>query len=308
MAASDDWKKIDDVLAWAYAILLQVERVKQCWEERFLLVAANHLVTAVNRSPRRSGIPRLARDLEGDIENLRDIYEHWEKLRHENISGRFLRPVVPDGRELVAEALVTDHEDDSLFASVTVSDADGQRVAAASETSVLLPARSRPVERSEPLLATVLFTDLVGSTALASELGDDRWRQRLAEHERVVRRQLGVFRGREIKTTGDGFLVTFDSPDRAVRCAQAIRDATRRLGMDVRAGVHTGQCELARGDISGVAVHLAARVLGVAATGEVLVSSTVRDLLLGSGLRFEDRGHHKLKGIEGEWPLFAFCE
>jgi class 3 adenylate cyclase len=225
-----------------------------------------------------------------------------------NMSVRFLRPVVPDGRELVADAQVTDHHGDSMVASVTVTDADGERVASAYETSILLRLRSRTPARAEPVLATVLFTDLVGSTARAGQLGDEDWRHLLAEQEALVRHQLEAQRGREIKTTGDGFLATFDSPARAVRCARAIRDGTRRLGLDVRAGIHTGECEFARGDITGIAVHLAARVLDVAAPGEVLVSSTVRDLLLGSGLSFEARGRHELKGIEGEWQLFALEE
>jgi class 3 adenylate cyclase len=226
-----------------------------------------------------------------------------------NLSARFLGPVVPDGRELVADAeTLSDHDGDSVVASVTVTDADGKRVATAYQTSVLLPLRARPPARAEPVLVTVVFTDLVGSTALAGQLGDEQWRHLLAEQEAVVRRQLEAQRGREIKTTGDGFLATFDSPARAVRCARAIREGTRRLGIDVRAGVHTGECEFAGGDITGIAVHLAARVLDMAAPGEVLVSSTVRDLLLGSGLCFEDRGRHVLKGIEGEWQLFALEE
>jgi class 3 adenylate cyclase len=225
-----------------------------------------------------------------------------------NMSVRFLRPVVPDGRELVADAQVTDHHGDSMVATVTVTDADGERVASAYQTSILLRVRPRPPTRAEPVLATLLFTDLVGSTARAGQLGDEEWRHLLAEQEALVRHQLEAQRGREIKTTGDGFLATFDSPARAVRCARAIRDGTRRLGLDVRAGIHTGECEIARGDITGIAVHLAARVLNVAAPGEVLVSSTVRDLLLGSGLHFRDRGRHQLKGIEGEWSLFALEE
>jgi len=155
------------------------------------------------------------------------------------------------------------------------------------------------------MLATVVFTDLVDSTARLSALGDERWQALLAEHQAVVRRHLEAFRGREVKTTGDGFLATFDSPARALKCALAIRAGVEALGLEIRAGIHTGECEVLKGDVSGIAVHLAARVLGAAAPGEVLVSGTVRDLLLGSELHFEDRGRHKLKGIEGEWQLFA---
>ena len=225
-----------------------------------------------------------------------------------NLTVTFFRPVFPDGRELVAEASVTEHHGDLVVASVRVTDADGEVVASGYSTSVLLPRRGRPTVRVEPVLATVVFTDLVASTARATQLGDDQWRQLLRDHESLVRRQLASFRGREIKTTGDGFLATFDSPARAVRCAQAVREGTRSLGMDVRAGIHAGECEFAAGDITGIAVHLASRVLHAAAPGEVLVSSTVRDLLLGSELRFEDRGRHELKGIEGDWALFALME
>jgi class 3 adenylate cyclase len=227
------------------------------------------------------------------------------RLGFVNLNVSFFRPVMPDGRELVAEAIVTEHQGESVIASVTISDADGEVVASGYNTSVLLSRRGRPPARLESVLATVVFTDLVASTARATELGDEQWRQLLRDHEALVRRNLASFRGREIKTTGDGFLATFDSPDRAVQCARAIRDATLSLGMDVRVGIHAGQCEFAAGDITGIAVHLASRVLHAAAPGEVLVSSTVRDLLLGSGLGFEDRGRHELKGIEGDWVLFA---
>ena len=191
------------------------------------------------------------------------------------------------------------------MASATVTDGDGRRLTTVHETGLLLPARSRPQPTAESMLATVLFTDLVGSTARLSELGDERWQMLLSEHQAVVRRHLEAFRGREVKTTGDGFLATFDSPARALKCALAVRDSVATLGLELRAGIHTGECEVFKGDVSGIAVHLAARVLGAAAPGEVLVSGTVRDLLLGSDLSFEDRGRHKLQGIEGEWQLFA---
>jgi len=222
-----------------------------------------------------------------------------------NFNVTFLRPVVPDGRELIATAQVHEHHDDAVMALAAATDTDGVPIAAGYLTSVLLPVRPRPSARAQPVLATVLFTDLVGSTTRAGRLGDDEWRQVLTEHEDVVRRQLQAFAGREIKTTGDGFLATFDSPARAARCALAICEGTRRLGMEVRAGIHTGECEFARGDVTGIAVHLAYRVLDIARPGEVLVSSTVRDLLLGAGLPLEDRGRHELKGIDGEWQLFA---
>jgi class 3 adenylate cyclase len=155
------------------------------------------------------------------------------------------------------------------------------------------------------VLATVLFTDLVGSTEQAAELGDRRWRDLLEQHHASVRRELGRFDGREVDTAGDGFFATFDGPARAIRCAQAIVDAVRPLGLDVRAGLHTGEVELADGKVAGIAVNIGARVAGRAGAGEVLVSGTVRDLVAGSGLEFEDRGTAELKGIPGEWRLFA---
>jgi pimeloyl-ACP methyl ester carboxylesterase/class 3 adenylate cyclase len=155
------------------------------------------------------------------------------------------------------------------------------------------------------ILATVLFTDIVGSTERAAELGDRRWRSLLESHHRLVRAELGRYRGREIDTAGDSFLATFDGPARAIRCAQAITAGVRQLGIDVRAGLHTGECELMGDSVGGIAVHIGARVAATAGAGEVLVSSTVKDLVAGSGIRFADRGTHVLKGVPGEWRLFA---
>jgi class 3 adenylate cyclase len=155
------------------------------------------------------------------------------------------------------------------------------------------------------VLATVLFTDIVGSTEHASHLGDRAWRDLLARHHALVRRQIAHFRGREVATAGDGFLVVFDGPARAVRCGLAIRDAVRSLGIDVRAGLHTGECERMGDDLGGIAVHIGARIAAQAQSGEVLASGTVKDLVVGSGLRFEDRGTRALKGVAGEWRLFA---
>jgi class 3 adenylate cyclase/pimeloyl-ACP methyl ester carboxylesterase len=164
---------------------------------------------------------------------------------------------------------------------------------------------SRRIDR---VLATVVFTDIVDSTARASELGDRRWREVLDAHDAVVRRELGLAGGREVNTTGDGFLAVFDGPARAVRCAQAIVRATRAFGVEVRAGVHTGETEIRGDDVAGMAVHIGARVMGFAAPGEVLVTSTVRDLVVGSGIEFADRGRHALKGVPGEWQLLAVQE
>jgi pimeloyl-ACP methyl ester carboxylesterase len=155
------------------------------------------------------------------------------------------------------------------------------------------------------VLATVLFTDIVGSTERAASLGDRAWRDLLENHHALIRRELDRFRGREIDTAGDGFLATFDGPARAIRCASAISKEVRSLGIEIRAGLHTGECEKMGGKLGGIAVHTGARVAALAKAGEVLVSSTVKDLVAGSGLSFRDRGDHSLKGIPGEWKLFA---
>jgi class 3 adenylate cyclase len=155
------------------------------------------------------------------------------------------------------------------------------------------------------VLATVLFTDIVDSTRRAAEMGDRDWHALLDAHDAVVRSQLARFRGREVNTSGDGFLAMFDGPQRAIRCAMAIRDAVQALGIEVRAGLHTGECEVRGDDIGGIGVHIGARVSALAGPNDVLVSSTLRDLVIGSGLEFEERGSYELKGVPGEWRLFA---
>ena len=163
---------------------------------------------------------------------------------------------------------------------------------------------ARPVHDPDRVLATVLFTDIVGSTERATELGDRKWSSVLEQHNALVRRELERFRGREVDTAGDGFLATFDGPARAIRCACAVRDAVRSLELEIRAGLHTGECELMGDKVGGIAVHTGARVAAAAGPSEVLVSSTVRDLVAGSGIRFEDRGEHELKGV-GAWRLYS---
>ena len=158
------------------------------------------------------------------------------------------------------------------------------------------------------ILATVLFTDIVASTEWAASLGDRRWREVLEAHDELVRRELDRHRGREVNTTGDGFVASFDGPARAIRCAVAIVRAAQRMGIDVRAGIHTGECEVRGLDLGGLAVHIAARVGALAAPGEVLVSQTVKDLVIGSGLEFLDKGEQELKGVPGLWRLFAVAD
>ncbi|HKQ25615.1 MAG TPA: adenylate/guanylate cyclase domain-containing protein [Burkholderiales bacterium] len=164
---------------------------------------------------------------------------------------------------------------------------------------------TRRGQEADRVLATVLFTDIVGATESAAKLGDRRWHDLLDSHHALVRRELVRYRGREIDTAGDGFFATFDGPARAVRCACAVSDAVRSLGVEVRAGLHTGECEVMGDKVGGIAVHIGARIAALAAAGDVLVSNTVKDLVAGSGLSFRDRGAQSLKGVPGDWRLFA---
>jgi class 3 adenylate cyclase len=167
----------------------------------------------------------------------------------------------------------------------------------------LTGARTRP--DPDRVIATVLFTDIVDSTRRAAELGDRRWRDLLEQHHRLVRTDIERFGGREVQTAGDGFLATFDSPRRAIACARAAGEAVRSIGLEIRAGLHAGEIEVVGEDVGGMAVHIGARIAAAAGGGEVLASSTVRDLLAGSGIGFEDRGEHELKGVPGTWRLYA---
>lgn len=167
---------------------------------------------------------------------------------------------------------------------------------------------ARAAHETDNLLATVLFTDIVGSTERAAALGDNSWRAVLHEHEELVRRHLHTHEGREVKTMGDGFLAMFDRPAKAVRCASRIASDAAELGISIRAGLHTGECERRGTDVAGLAVHIGARIGALAGPDEVLVSGTVRDLVLGSGIKFTDRGRHVLKGLPGEWPVFAVAD
>jgi class 3 adenylate cyclase len=235
--------------------------------------------------------------------------------------GVDVRAVLPTVR---VPTLVVQHADDVIippakgkYIAEHIPDAKYVEVPGRNWYHIVEPWRSSFLEIAEFLtgeqaevaddrvLATVLFTDIVDSTRRAAQMGDRDWRALLDAHDAVVRAQLARFRGREVNTSGDSFLATFDGPQRAIRCAMAIRDAVQALGIEVRAGLHTGECEIRGDDIGGIAVHIGARVSALAGPNEVLVSSTLRDLVIGSGIAFDDRGTHELKGVPGEWRLFA---
>ncbi len=222
-------------------------------------------------------VPTLVMNRTGDpvahVEAARDMAAHIPGARFVEFPGDSHSIMVPDHEPLVAE----------IQAFVT------------GET---------PAIPSNRILATVLFTDIVGSTERAAELGDAAWAELLSSHHAVVRRELQRHRGNEVDTAGDGFLATFDGPARGIRCAAAIRDELRGLGIEIRAGLHTGECELVEDKVRGIAVHIGARVMAAAEAGEVLVSSTVKDLVAGSGIAFESRGSHALKGIPDDWHLY----
>jgi pimeloyl-ACP methyl ester carboxylesterase len=207
-------------------------------------------------------------------------------------TGRYLAEHIPGAK--YAEIPGTDH---------LVLDQETQDVIA-DEIEEFITGTHRLLE-PDRVLATVMFTDIVRSTERAAELGDARWREVLSNYYAVLRKELAAFRGHEVNTAGDGLLATFDGPARAMRCARSVREKMHPLGLQVRTGLHTGECELIGGDIGGIAVHIAARVAASAGPDEVMVSSTVKDLVAGSGLQFADRGAHNLKGVPGEWRLFA---
>jgi pimeloyl-ACP methyl ester carboxylesterase len=217
-------------------------------------------------------------------------HERWMRAAH----GRFLAEHI-EGARLV-ELPGADHLPFGDHADLV-----------ASEIEEFATGAREPVA-PERVLVTLLVSDIVSSTATLADLGDGRWRELLDAHDRVVRRQLGRFRGREVKATGDGFLATFDGPARAIRCAESIRDATRALGLSIRVGVHTGEVELRGGDIAGMAVHIGERVCAAAEAGEILVSAAVPLLVAGSGISFADRGTHQLRGLPDSWHLHAVSD
>jgi class 3 adenylate cyclase len=255
---------------------LQVQSATPRAAESFMRMAfeidVRHVLPSVH-------VPTLVVHRTGDavchVENARYLARHVEGARYVELPGDDHAPWVGDNA-------------DELMA----------------EIQEFLTGVREPAE-PERVLATVLFTDIAGSTERASALGDRGWRELLERHHALVRRELARHRGREIDTAGDGFFAAFDGPARGIRCAQAIVGGVRSLGLEVRAGLHTGECEVLGGKLGGIAVHIGARVASLAAPGEVVVSGTVRDLIAGSGIELEDRGLHRLKGVDGEWAVLA---
>ncbi len=253
------------------------------------------------RIQRSSVSPGMARQLidmvaQTDLRSVLPTIQAPTLVTHQ--SGDRYIPVEM-GREvaaLIPEARFIEYPGEDTYAWVANPGID--------DVEEFLTGRRGPSE-IDRVLATVMFTDIVGSTDHASALGDGRWRALLDDHNALVRHELERWRGQEVKTIGDGFLATFDGPGRAVQCAASIVDAVRALGLEIRAGLHTGECELVGRDVAGIAVHIGARVMANAGPGEVLASSTVKDLVVGSGLRFDDRGLHALKGVPDEWHLYA---
>lgn len=230
-----------------------------------------------------------------------------------DLKVNFLRPVLPNG-ELTAQASVIHRGRTIAVVNCEIRDAQGKLAATATSSVLILPGRlwERPVQVADEItpeasrvLTTVLFIDIVDSTQKAAAFGDRGWRDVLADYQSVVRQQVQRFHGSEVDSVGDGFLFAFDGAARAVRCASAIREAVRGVGLEIRVGIHTGECEHSGGKLVGIAVHTGSRIEALAAPGEILVSSLVKELVAGSGIAFEDRGEHELKGVPGAWRLFA---
>ncbi len=257
--------------------------------------------TSLARLCRAAATPKMAGALYRYIYNELDVREALSLVQAPTLVLQNRNTGIERARYLA------DHIDNARLVEVPGNDVllfAGDHEPVMSEVAEFLTGQRLPVD-VDRILTTVLFTDIVASTQLVAAEGDQRWRSLLDAHDRAVRSQVSRFGGNEINTTGDGFLVSFDGPARAIRCAQAITEATGRLGIELRAGLHTGECEVRGGDLAGLAVHIAARVGAVAGPREVLVSSTVKDLVAGSGIEFRERGEQELKGVPGRWRLFA---
>jgi class 3 adenylate cyclase len=236
---------------------------------------------------------------ETDVRRILDVIQVPTLILHragdrivQVAAGRYLAEMIPGAR--YRELPGVDHH---------ILDQETMDLLADEIEEFITGARHRPAP--DRVLATVMFTDIVGSTERAAQLGDRRWRDLLESFYQVMRKELNAFHGKEVDTAGDGMLATFDGPARAIRCACAAREKVRQLGLDTRIGLHTGECELIGDRVSGIAVHIGARVASNANPAEVLVSSTVKDLVAGSGIQFVDRGMHALKGVPGDWRLFV---
>ena len=226
-----------------------------------------------------------------------------------------IRDVLPSIRVPTLVLHIAHRADEARYVADRIPGARRVEIPGPDTMFILAPGITEELERfvksvwgaaePETVLSTVLFTDIVGSTERAAELGDRRWAELVASHHALVRRQLDRFRGREIDTAGDGYFASFDGPARGICCARGITELVRELGVEIRAGLHTGECELIGEKLGGIAVNIGARVAAQAGPGEVLVSSTVKDLVAGSGIDFTDRGEAKLKGVPGTWQLFA---
>ena len=237
--------------------------------------------------------------MEGDVSNVLTVVRVPTLVLHRPMSlgsADFVTKRIPGARRVEIPGLVDGYSWANPTANQVLLDETQRFLAGLDET-----------KEPDTILGTFLFTDIVGSTARAAAIGDVAWQAQLAQHHALVRRRLAEFRGEEVGTAGDGFFATFDGPGRAIRCACALRDDVRGIGLEIRAGLHSGEGQVIDGQISGLAVHIAARVAALAGPSEVLVSATVKDLVAGSGFEFADRGEHALKGVPGDWRLYAVC-
>jgi class 3 adenylate cyclase len=301
------WAKTED--DWRH----EIREAEARWGERAYLIERlrRHSPTVADdpafqdwfvRYMRRSASPGAAAafirmEMEGDVREVLGSVRAPTLVAHglrRADEARYIAHGIPDATITEVAGL----QDDFSWANPTANDV------LVDETSSFL-LRLGPRLAPDRVLATVMFTDIVGSTERAAALGDARWRRLLERHHALVRHQLARYRGQEVDTAGDGFFATFDGPARAIACACAVRDEVRTLELEIRAGLHTGECELVDGKVAGIAVSMGARVASLAAPGEVLVSSTVKDLVAGSGIEFSERGEHELKGVSGSWQLYA---